>query len=99
MQIAKVIGTTVSTIKDPKVQGSKLLLCAPTDASGHEVIGGTFAAIDVVDAGVGDHVLVCHGSAARQTPVTKDAPVDSVVMAVLDSLFVDGKTVFRKGQG
>lgn len=98
MQIARVIGSTIATIKDPKVKGAKLLLCAPTDASGREVIGGAFAAVDVVDAGVGDQVLVCHGSAARQTPVTKDAPVDSVIMAVLDSLHVDGETVFRKGR-
>jgi microcompartment protein CcmK/EutM len=96
MQIARVIGTTISTVKDPRVRGKKLLLCQPTDIQGKAAIGETFAAVDVVDAGTGDLVLVCHGSAARQTPQTKDAPVDSVVMAVLDSLELDGATVFRK---
>ncbi|MBI3160046.1 MAG: EutN/CcmL family microcompartment protein [Chloroflexi bacterium] len=96
MQIARVVGTTISTVKDPRVRGRKLLLCQPTDVTGKEVLGRSFAAVDVVDAGTGDLVLVCHGSAARQTPQTKDAPVDSVVMAVLDSMELDGATVFRK---
>ena len=49
-----------------------------------------------VDAGVGDLVLTCAGSSARQTNITKDTPVDAVIMAVIDSLEVDGKVVFRK---
>ncbi|MDH5506663.1 MAG: EutN/CcmL family microcompartment protein [Anaerolineae bacterium] len=95
MQIARVVGTTVSTIKDEKIKGSKLLVLKPTDASGKE-IGQAYVAIDLVDAGVGDLVLSGHGSAARQTHITKDTPVDAVVMAVLDSLEVDGEMVFRK---
>jgi len=50
-----------------------------------------------VDAGVGDLVLTAHGSSGRQTYLTKDAPVDAVIMAIIDSLQVDGETVFRKG--
>lgn len=96
MQIVRIIGTTVASIKDPRLVGTKLLLCQPTDESGHTILAKPFAAVDVVDAGEGDLALVCHGSAARQTPLTKDAPVDSVVMAVLDSLERDGETVFRK---
>lgn len=96
MQIARIIGTTVATMKDPRLQGAKLLLCQPTDITGRQNLGQPFAAVDVVDAGEGDLILVCHGSAARQTSTTKDAPVDSVVMAVLDSLELDGKTVFHK---
>ena len=53
-------------------------------------------ATDLVDAGVGDLVLTCHGSAARQTPITKETPVDAVIMAVLDHLVVDGEIVFKK---
>ena len=52
--------------------------------------------IDTVDAGVGDLVLTCSGSSARQTAVTKDTPVDAVIMSVIDSLEVDGEIVFRK---
>jgi len=95
MLIAKVIGTTVSTIKDEKLTGRKLLLCLQTDEKG-EPFGKPFVAIDSVDAGVGDLVLTASGSSARQTTITKDRPVDAVIMAVIDSLEVDGKTTFRK---
>lgn len=95
MLIAKVIGTTVSTIKDEKLQGRKLLVVRQTDEHGHPA-GKPFVAIDTVDAGAGDLVLTCAGSSARQTNITKDTPVDAVIMAVIDSLEVDGEVVFRK---
>ena len=95
MQIARVIGTTISTIKDEKVRGSKLLILCQTDETG-EITGKPYVAIDLVDAGVDDLVLTGHGSSARQTYQTKDCPVDAVVMAVIDHLEVDGEVVFRK---
>jgi microcompartment protein CcmK/EutM len=95
MRIAKVIGTTISTIKDEKVRGSKLLVIRDTDETG-EIIGKAYVAVDLVDAGVNDLVLTGHGSSARQTYQTKDCPVDAVVMAVIDHLEVDGEVVFRK---
>ena len=58
--------------------------------------GKPFVAIDTVDAGVGDLVLTCAGSSARQTTLTKDCPVDAVIMAVIDTLEVEGKVTFRK---
>ena len=95
MLIAKVIGTTVSTIKDEKIQGCKLLVVQQTDESGKGT-GKPFVAVDSVDAGVGDLVLTAAGSSARQTIITKDRPVDAVIMAVIDSLEVEGKVTFRK---
>jgi len=94
MKIARVIGTTISTIKDEKVRGSKLLICRQTDEIG-ETIGKAYVAVDLVDAGVNDLVLTGHGSSARQTYQTKECPVDAVVMAVIDHLEVDGEVVFR----
>ncbi|HNT26058.1 MAG TPA: EutN/CcmL family microcompartment protein [Anaerolineales bacterium] len=95
MLIARVIGTTVSTIKDPKLTGQKLLILRQTDERG-EPFGKPYVAIDTVDAGVGDLVLTAAGSSARQTVQTKDTPVDAVIMSVIDSLQVDGEVVFRK---
>jgi len=95
MKIARVVGTTISTIKDEKVRGSKLLILCETDETG-EMIGKPYVAVDLVDAGVDDLVLSGHGSSARQTYQTKDCPVDAVVMAVIDHLEVDGEVVFRK---
>ena len=94
MLIARVIGTTISTIKDEKIRGSKLLILRQTNEAG-EFIGKPFVAVDLVDAGVNDLVLTGHGSSARQTYQTKDCPVDAVVMAIVDFLEVDGKVVYR----
>jgi microcompartment protein CcmK/EutM len=95
MLIAKVIGTTVSTIKDEKLVSKKLLILRQTDESGNPA-GKPYVAVDTVDAGIGELVLTCAGSSARQTAITKDTPVDAVVMAVIDSLEVDGTITFRK---
>lgn len=95
MLIAKVIGSTVSTIKDEKLHGKKLLIVRQTDEHGNES-GKPFVAIDTVDAGVGDLVLTAAGSSARQTTITKDTPVDAVIMAVIDSLSINGEIVFQK---
>jgi len=95
MLIARVIGTTVSTIKDEKLVSRKLLIVRQTDERG-EPIGKPFVAVDTIGAGNGELVLTRSGSAARQTATTKDTPVDAVIMAIIDSLEVDGKVVFRK---
>ena len=95
MLIAKVIGTTVATIKDEKLIGRKLLVVQQTDETG-KPIGKPYVAVDTVDAGVGDLVLTASGSSARQTTLTKDRPVDAVIMAIIDSLEVEGKTTFRQ---
>jgi len=95
MLIARVIGTTVSTIKDEKITGQKLLVMRQTDETGKS-IGKPYVAVDTVGAGVGELVLTASGSSARQTTLTKDRPVDAVIMAVIDSLEVEGKTTFQK---
>jgi len=77
------------------VRGSKLLIVRQTNETG-EIVGKSYVAVDLVDAGVGDLVLTGQGSSARQTYQTKDCPVDAVVMAVIDHLEVDGEVVFRK---
>jgi microcompartment protein CcmK/EutM len=95
MLIAKVVGTTVSTIKDEKLVGRKLLIVRQTDETG-AFVGKPFVAVDTVGAGVGELVLTCAGSSARQTTSTKDTPVDAVIMSVIDSLEVNGEVTFRK---
>jgi len=95
MLIAKVVGTTISTIKDEKIIGRKLLVCRQTDEKGNP-IGKPYVAVDTVNAGVGDLVLTAHGSSARQTTITENRPVDAVIMAMIDSLEVDGEITFEK---
>lgn len=95
MQIALVIGSTVSTIKDEKLRGSKLLIVREADEAG-KPHGQPYVAVDTVSAGAGDLVLVVHGSSARQTAQTLNAPVDAVIVGVIDSLEVGGKFSYRK---
>jgi len=95
MLIARVIGTTISTIKDEQLTGCKLLIMRQTDETGTPV-GKPYVAVDTLDAGVGDLVLTAHGSGGRQTYLTKNSPVDAVIMAVIDHLEVRGKVVYRK---
>lgn len=95
MLIAKVVGTTVSTVKDEKLHGRKLLILRQTDEFGN-LTGKPYVAIDTLDAGVGDLVLTAAGSSARQTTITKDTPVDAVIMAIVDSLTVEGQLTFEK---
>lgn len=95
MLIAKVIGTTVSTIKEPTLHGRKLLILRPADSDG-VVYGKPYVAVDTLDAGIGDLVLTAHGSSGRQTEITKNRPVDAVIMAVIDHLQVEGKVTYQK---
>ena len=74
MLIAKVVGSAVATIKEETLVGSKLMVIQEANAKG-EAIGKPIVAIDtVVDAGVGELVLIASGSSARQTQETKDRP-------------------------
>ncbi|MBN2103358.1 EutN/CcmL family microcompartment protein [bacterium] len=88
MIFAKVIGTVVSTQKDPKLTGKKLLLCKQVDHNG-KPLQSYHVAVDAVQAGEGDFVLLTYGSAARMTDLTKDAPIDAVIMAVIDEVTID----------
>ncbi len=97
MLIARVVGDVVSTIKDEKMSGRKLLIVREVSVQ-NELVGKPVVAVDIVDAGVGDVVLVAQGSSARQTSSTKDTPTDAVIMALVDSLEMEGKVTFRKGR-
>ena len=96
MLIAKVIGTTISTIKDEKLEGCKLLILRQTDETG-EVYGKPYVAVDTLDAGVGDLVLTAHGSGGRQTDITRNSPVDAVIMAVIDHMVVRSEVTYLQG--
>lgn len=95
MNVGKVIGTVVCSRKDPKLEGLKLLLLQQTDLAGSPK-GGQVVAVDSVGAGMGEVVLYCAGSSARQTDATQNRPVDTVVMAIVDEIEAGGEVTFRK---
>ncbi len=82
MIFAKVVGTIVSTQKDPNLRGKKLLLCKEVDHEQKE-LKTYHVAVDAVQAGEGDFVLLSYGSSARMTDATRNAPIDAVVIAIL----------------
>ena len=95
MKIAKVVGVAVSTIKEPRLDNSKLLLVSDTDQTG-KVIGKPYIAQDIVGVGPDELVFVVEGSSARVAVWDNNTPVDAVIVGILDSLQFDGKTTFKK---
>jgi microcompartment protein CcmK/EutM len=90
MKLGRVIGSVVATRKDPSLDALKLLVVENlTTAMERE--GGYVVAVDSVGAGMGEVVLYATGSSARLTAVTKDRPVDAVIMAIVDSFDIDGR--------
>ena len=99
MFLAKVEGAVVATKKDPSMSGRKLLLLRPQlvdDKDPAKLRPGpnTIIAVDSVGAGKGELVLYTQGSSARLAPNLKDAPVDAVVIGIVDSVDLLGKQIF-----
>jgi len=85
--LAKIVGTVVATRKDPRLVSSKLLIARPMDPRG-KAEGGYLVAIDTVDAGIGETVLIVSGSSARMASGLKDCPVDAAVIGIVDTVEV-----------
>ena len=87
MLLARIVGTVVATRKDPRLVSNKLLVVRPVDPLG-KVDGGYLVAIDTVDAGVGETVLIVSGSSARMASGLKDCPVDAAIVGIIDAVEV-----------
>ena len=102
MFIARIRGNVVTTQKVPKMAGRKLLIIEPMQVDEKtgalKGTGRCIVAVDTLGAGDGDLALVTQGSSARMTDTTGDAPVDAVVVGIIDSVGVHGKTVYRKSE-
>jgi microcompartment protein CcmK/EutM len=95
MVLGKIIGTLVATRKEPTLEGLKLLVVRACDVDGN-LTGGIAIAVDAVGAGIGEVVLYCSGSSARQTQVTQNRPVDATIMAIVDEIAIDGERRYVK---
>jgi microcompartment protein CcmK/EutM len=98
MLLARVVGTVVSTRKEPKIEGIKFLLVEKLDPSTMEGKKDYVVAMDTVGAGVGEVVFYVAGSSARLTAVTEGRPTDASITAIVDAVELDGELVYRKGQ-
>ena len=95
MVLGKVIGTLVASRKEPTLDGLKLLVVRACDVDGQPT-GAIAIAVDAVGAGVGEVVLYCAGSSARQTTVTQNRPVDATIMAIVDQIAVGDERRYVK---
>ena len=87
MLLAKIVGTVVATRKDPRLVSNKLLVVRPVDPRG-KGDGNYLVAVDTVDAGVGEIVLIVSGSSARMASGMKDCPVDAAIVGIIDAVEV-----------
>ena len=85
MLLAKVVGTVVATRKDPRLVGHKLMVARPVDPRGKSE-GAYLVAVDTVDAGIGETVLIVSGSSARMAAGLKDCPVDAAIVGIVDTV-------------
>lgn len=88
MLLGKIVGTVVATRKDPRLVSNKLLVVRPIDPHG-KAEGNYLVAIDTVDAGVGETVLVVSGSSARMASGLKDCPVDAAIVGIIDHIEIN----------
>src|SRR5947209_2171400 len=100
MFLARVEGSVVATKKDASMNGRKLLLLRPQlvdekDPTKFRAGSNTIIAVDSVGAGIGELVLFCQGSSARLAPNLKEAPVDAVIIGIVDAVDVLGKEIYN----
>ena len=103
MYLAQVVGVVVATKKDSAMEGRKMLVLRPLVVDEKEptilkLLANTFVAVDSVGAGEGEMVLFCQGSSARLAPGLKQAPVDAVIIGIVDTVDVLGKKIYTAAQ-
>lgn len=98
MLLAKVVGTVVATRKDLRLEGKKLLIVTPLTPEEVEkrpppasAKASYLVAVDTVDAGNGETVLIVQGSSARMASTCKDTPVDAAIVGIVDTVELDKK--------
>lgn len=96
MQLARVIGSIVSTRKSDRLEGLKLLVAVPIDMDTMQEKGSPFVTIDTVGAGEGEIVMWAGGSSSRQTDLTTGKPVDSTIVGIVDYVDVLGLRKYDK---
>ena len=99
MFLARVTGSVVATQKVAAMTGHKLLTVEPlrVDPADREKligVGRTFVVVDSLGAGLNEMVLIVQGSSARLTPETEKLPVDALIIGIVDTVNVAGKTIF-----
>lgn len=83
MFIAKVVGNLWATRKEETLVGRKLMIVEPARLDG-TTTGEALVAVDTIDAGIGEMVIVAQGSSARKAVGQQESPVDAAIVAIID---------------
>lgn len=98
MDLARVVGTVVSSHKSPKLEGLKFLLLEKLDAGTMKSKNDFVVSMDAVGANVGEVVFYVTGSSARMTPTTEGRPSDATIVAIVDNVEKGGKLLYNKSE-
>jgi microcompartment protein CcmK/EutM len=96
MILAKVVGTVISTRKEPKIEGIKFLLIEKINPKTIKGTGDYVVAMDSVGANPGEIVFYAAGSSSRMTAITQGKPSDATITAIVDAIEVGGKYMYHK---
>lgn len=97
MELGRVVGNVVSTIKAPGLKSFKLLLVTPFESPPETAsVGSPYVAIDLAGAGEGEVVLVTKGSAARVAAGSEASPTDAAIVAVVDNVQLGARALYSK---
>jgi microcompartment protein CcmK/EutM len=96
MLLARVVGTVVSTRKEPKIEGIKFLLIEKINPRTVDGTGDYVVAMDGVGANIGEIVFYAAGSSSRMTAVTQGKPSDATITAIVDAIDIGGEYVYHK---
>ena len=96
MQLARVVGNVVASVKEPRLIGTTLLLVEDATVDGASAGGPAYVAVDLVGAGESELVLVVRGSTASRAVGGDGAPTDAAVVAILDHVRSGGRSTYEK---
>jgi len=96
MDLARVVGSVVASMKESRLVGLKLLLVEDAGADAKALGGQRYVAADLVGAGEGELVLIVRGSPAARALDVPGTPVDAVIVGIVDSVRSGGKMTFEK---
>ncbi len=85
MQLGRVVGRVVATVKDPSLEGKKLLLVQPVSSSGQD-LGRPFVAVDAVGAGAGELIYWCRGREASFPFLPEAVPTEATIVGIVDTI-------------
>jgi len=97
VKLGLVVGTVVTPVQHPAYDGQRLLAVRPLDPDGAPAQDRMFVAVDRVDAGIGDRVLLMAEGSSVRALVGESAPIRCAVVGVIDEIAVEGRVLYPGG--